>query len=222
MHYLFFFIMASLAVALAQWHIIEKQMRAMRGSHNVADWFKVPRRDVYCQTFWLWIKACFRSHVWLQVAKFFRSPLPKLGILMAVYIAISLASTGCGTKLAAGGAYNLNPTGTNGVDSSLPDVGFYLADSSFDLAETTLDAAFKIEANNRVFLYQLNPGIKHGLDSIRKQSWSVIGDYTKARAKYIASHDPASLTDMQTANNQISTLSAQATDLVTTTNSIAQ
>lgn len=134
-------------------------------------------------------------------------------------ILCTLASTGCQSKgLAAGGAYNLNPTGTNGTDSSLPDVGFYLVDSAFDLGETTLDAALKIEMNNRAFYFKLNPAIKHSLDAIRPQAYAAITEYTTARAAYIATHSTNSLAIMQAANNQISGLSAQATDLVTTTN----
>ena len=141
--------------------------------------------------------------------------------IAALSLAMVFGSMGCKTnELAAGGAYNQNPTGTNGTDSALPDVGFYLVDSAFDLGETTLDAALKIEANNRAFYFKLNPVIKHSLDSIRPQAWKAIGQYTAARADYTATHSTNSLAVMQAANNQISTLSAEATSLVTTTNAI--
>jgi len=110
----------------------------------------------------------------------------------------ALLITACKTpKLAPGGAYTTtitNMVGTNIVLTSTSDLGLYTADSSFKLAYQTLDTVFTFERNNRQYLWNLSPAIKHTLDQVRAQAWPIVGEYVTARAAYLANPTPAGLT----------------------------
>jgi hypothetical protein len=139
--------------------------------------------------------------------------------LFVAGLALSVVSCG-GGKLASGGLYapsayvvTISPTGvlsTNLVATSQPDLAFYAVDASFDLAESSLDAAFKIELNNRAMLFKLSPSIKHTLDQIRPVAWKVIKDYSAARTAYAALPTPTGLSNLQSSLSKISALSAAA------------
>lgn len=113
---------------------------------------------------------------------------------MKYILALALCAftlVGCQTSnLETGGAY---APGTNGVATVEPDMPFFVIDSAFDLAYSSIDAAFKFEKDNRAYLWKLNPKIKHTFDSIRPQAQSVVSQYTTARKVYIKNPVPAQL-----------------------------
>jgi hypothetical protein len=120
--------------------------------------------------------------------------LPLLGVIGLMGL------MGCSsTKLEQGGAYAPVITNSAGVVSLSmePDYAFFVADSAFDLAVSSLDAAFTFERVNRAMLWQVSPQIKHGLDSIRPQAVQVKVDYATARAAYVANPVPANLSTLQ-------------------------
>ncbi len=88
-------------------------------------------------------------------------------------------------------------TTTNVTATQAPDIMLYALDSSFDLAESTIQGVFKAERDNRAFLWSVSPQIKHSLDKIRPVAWDVIRRYTQARSVYLANPTPANLTVMQ-------------------------
>ena len=129
--------------------------------------------------------------------------------LLAIAIWVSLLVPACSTtKLEPGGAYA--PAGTNGVAVVAPDYAFFIADSSFDLAYSALDAAFTFERDNRALLWNVSHKIKHTLDQLRPQALTVRNQYIAARVAYIANPTPAGLSTLQTALAKIKQLSAAA------------
>ncbi len=128
-------------------------------------------------------------------------------ILLAV--ALVLAVAGCNkATLQTGGAYSgVTPAGvTNGT----PDMAFFIADSSFDLAYATLDGAFKFEQDNRATLWAISPGIKHTLDGIRPQAANLAKQYLDARGSYIANPSSSGLSSVNRILAQVETLAAMA------------
>lgn len=114
---------------------------------------------------------------------------------------LSLTFTACKTpKLEAGGAYAqsvTNTVGTNLVITATSDLTLYSADAAFELAYKTLDAVFLIERNNRQYLWNLSPNIKHTMDSIRVTAQQVVNEYADARTAYLAHPTPLGLTGVQ-------------------------
>jgi len=110
--------------------------------------------------------------------------------------------------LAPGGAYA--PVDANGNPIQAPDMVFYNIDAAYDLAYSTVDAAFRFERDNRTLLWKVSPQIKHTLDSIRPQAVSANADYLRARAAYMANPTPAGLTALQTVLSKISQLATAA------------
>lgn len=45
--------------------------------NKLSDSWKVPGRQVYCETFGVWLKTCFYCHVWLRIRP--TPALPKIG-----------------------------------------------------------------------------------------------------------------------------------------------
>lgn len=133
-----------------------------------------------------------------------------LAVSLCAVLALSLGS-GCGsTKLESGGAYA--PAATNGdgtVSATLaPDLGFYVVDSAFELAYSTVDAAFAFERNNRAALWKLSPEVKHGLDAVRLQASLVRLKYAQARQAYTANPVPANLELLQQVLGEAQALAA--------------
>lgn len=107
-----------------------------------------------------------------------------------------LIGAGCSGSLAPGGAYA--PLLTNSVTgattpAAAPDYQFFLYDSAYQTAWNGINAAFDFEANNRAWLWKLDPNIKKTLDGIRPQAVSANADYLTARGGYLANPTPAGL-----------------------------
>lgn len=154
-------------------------------------------------------------------------PLSLIAFLLLPVFLIGCA--GANSKLEVGGAYApatfqvaTNSSGgisTNVVQTLVPDLAFYAADATFDLAYSTIDGAFKFERDNRSMLWSISPNIKHTLDGIRPTAWKVVQRYTAARAAYMANPTPVGLSLLQDAATKIQALAAAAqaaTSTVTT------
>ena len=125
-------------------------------------------------------------------------------------IVAPLVHTGCSkATLQPGGAYD-PITVSGGVTNSAPDMPLFLADSAYQLAYKTLDAAFTTEKNNRDMLWKVSPSIKHALDDIRPDAVKFNADYLAARDVYIANPVPANLTGVQAILAKIQQLSVTA------------
>jgi hypothetical protein len=137
-----------------------------------------------------------------------------LRIIPIVTLAVSLGLCGCKTsKLEAGGTYTT--TITNVVNGSsvvltTSDLPLYTADAAFGFAYKTLDAAFLIERNNREYLWNISPAIKHTLDQVRVTASQVVDDYLAARAAYISNPTPAGLTGVNAVLAKIQQLMSAA------------
>jgi hypothetical protein len=90
-------------------------------------------------------------------------------------------------------------------------MAFYTVDATYDLAYSTLDAAFKFERDNRALLWKASPTIKHTLDAVRPQAVQVNAEYLTARAAYIANPIPAGLSTLQSILAKVQQLSVTAT-----------
>lgn len=145
--------------------------------------------------------------VWSIVDKLRRNPAPAAltppspggrgsVALVAFGVGLMLVVAGCGTtRLETGGAYApVDPAGNATVQ---PDFAFYATDAAFDLAYSSLDGAFKFEADNRALLWKLTPSIKHGLDQVRPQASDVAIKYALARRVYLLNPVPANLAPLQ-------------------------
>lgn len=111
-------------------------------------------------------------------------------ILFAALTLLIGVGAGCrnpSAKLEPGGAYTV----------PAPDYAFYTIDAAYDLAYSSINAAFKFEYDNRAYLFGVSPQIKHTLDSIRPQALDADKQYLAARAAYIANPTPAGLTGLQ-------------------------
>lgn len=143
-----------------------------------------------------------------------------LAVFLSVLCLAGLVA--CKTNLAPGGAYSTVTTNltvstdangllsTNTVLTPAPDLPLFIADSSYQLAYTAMDAVFTTERNNRTFLWGLSPTIKHTLDGIRPQAVQANRDYLVARAEYIANPVPANLTGVQSVLAKIQQLATAA------------
>lgn len=120
--------------------------------------------------------------------------------LLALLAAVS-GFTGCGgtTKLEPGGAYAPGATNAAGVfvPASAPDVGLFIADSSYKLAYDAVDGVLKFERDNRAQLQAASPKIKTALDSIRPKVVDIDLRWARARQAYKANPIPANLSVMQ-------------------------
>ena len=115
----------------------------------------------------------------------------KIKNLLLIIAVVVLA--GCASKkLETGGAYA--PTdAVTGMPISNPDLPFFLTDSAYRIAYSTVDAVFMFERDNRLMLWKLNPEIKRTLDKIRPQAVSANIEYLKGRAAYMANPTPPNL-----------------------------
>jgi hypothetical protein len=154
----------------------------------------------------------------MNLRSLIRKLVPTLGAL--AICSMVFAPLGCTKQLAQGGAYapGITTSSTNSTGgivlaftpTTAPDYGFFVVDSAFSLAYTTLDTAFTIERDNRAFLWKLDPNIKHTLDSIRPDSVKWKNAYLDARKSYLLTATPAGLSAMQTALTQIQNAAAAA------------
>jgi hypothetical protein len=127
--------------------------------------------------------------------------------ILILLCALSLIAVGCGkTTLQPGGAYA--PTNSVGVVSA--DMPFCIVDGAFDLAYAILDAAFKIERDNRAQLWATTPSIKLTLDEIRPRAAQAVFYYTQARKAYKAMPTPAGLKWCQEAMADMQKISTEA------------
>lgn len=127
---------------------------------------------------------------------------------------------GCAHRLEPGGAYaptmlvlTTNAGGlliTNQVATIAPDYAFFICDSLYGFAKSTMDLAFKTERDNRLVFWRLSPDIKHALDKIRPSAFDADVAYLKAREAYLASPVPANLTALETALARLQSLSTAA------------
>jgi hypothetical protein len=152
-------------------------------------------------------------------------PANKLPIaLLLIGVTASMFMVGCAgsnARLEAGGAYAPAViTSTTNVDGTVttstafsqePDFGYFAVESSFDEAESIIQAAFKFERDNRSMLWKISPEIKHSLDKIRPTAWEVVKGYIDARDAYIKNPTPTGLTAMQAALSKIQALAHAAT-----------
>lgn len=111
--------------------------------------------------------------------------------------------TGCANTLEVGGAYA--PTAAVKADAA-----FYQVDMAFDLAYTTLNAAFEYERENRTALWKVSPKIKHALDEIRPKAVDAKRRYALARKAYEKNPTPAGLNDLQTTLSTVQRLGSAA------------
>lgn len=120
---------------------------------------------------------------------------------------MAIALVACRSVLERGGAYApgtfvvaTNDSGvvvTNFIAISAPNRAFYIADASYDLAYSAVDAAFEFERKNRDMLWRLSPSIKKTLDDLRPKAWDVNVKWAKARQAYLMNPTPDGLTDLQ-------------------------
>lgn len=123
------------------------------------------------------------------------------------------------SSLAPGGAYA--PYQTNGIGSNVTvtvnaDMALYDSDLAFQTAYKTLDTLFQFELNNRQFLWNLSPSIKHTLDRIRPEAWTAVQEYTAARTAYIANPTPSGLTGVNQVVAKVQQLLIAATAAIGT------
>lgn len=128
-----------------------------------------------------------------------QSPLPGLGTLGVIAIScLLLFPIGCGkTTLQTGGAYAIVVGTTNMIATAAPDAAFYLVDSAFDFAYSSINAAFQFERDNRAYLWKLSPDIKHTLDKIRPGAVDAVKRYARARKAYMKNSTPPGLSVLQ-------------------------
>jgi hypothetical protein len=108
------------------------------------------------------------------------------------------------------GCAHLEPGGAYAPIGQQPDKAFYLADGSFDIAYSSVDAVFKFESDNRAYLWAVSPNIKHTLDKIRPLALDAATRYAKARAAYIAQPTPTGLTTLQLILTEIQKITSAA------------
>ncbi len=127
-----------------------------------------------------------------------------VAITVAISMLVIAALTGCKGTLAPGGAYNSGSTNTVIVKA---DYSFFVIDSAYRLAYSTIDAAFKFERDNRLLLWGKTKEIKKALDKIRPQAVDINRQYLLARAAYIRNPTPAKLTILNALMLEIQNLS---------------
>jgi hypothetical protein len=126
----------------------------------------------------------------------------KLGVVLLLCLGIGFGAVSCGKTLEPGGAYA--PAG------QVPSLAFFEADSAFDLAYATVNAAFTFERDNRDLLWRTSPQIKHTLDEIRPKAWEWAKSYATARKAYLANPVPSGLPPLEQALSEIQRLAATA------------
>lgn len=141
-----------------------------------------------------------------------KTALLSLALIAAVGLCFA-PLVGCKSTLEPGGAYapavtNVVDGVTNVVATAAPDKAFYAVDSAFLLAYSATDAVFAFERNNRQFLWELSPEIKHTVDKIRPEAVAVRNQYAAARAAYIANPTPAGLSQLEEALAQANRISS--------------
>lgn len=127
-------------------------------------------------------------------------------LIIFACLAFLAAPTGCASRLESGGAY--------AKANQAPDKAFFAVDSAFDIAYSAVDTVFKFEKNNRTFLWQISPEIKHTLDKLRPQAKAAVITYGRARSAYLANPTPAGLTTLQTTLSEMQRLASTAQEIL--------
>jgi len=127
---------------------------------------------------------------------------PPVGLWL---LCAALLCGGCVTpdRLEQGGAYAASET-----QAAQPEL--YAIDASFEMAYSALDATFKYERDNRLLLWKLSPGIKKGLDQLRKEAGIVRDDYALARTIYLENPTPAGLDELRTQLSKLNNANSAA------------
>ena len=137
--------------------------------------------------------------------------------MAALVFGLAFTLTGCAHKLESGGAYAPVVVTTNADGATVtntvvqPDYAFYVADATFDLAYSAVDAAFKFERDNRALLWKTSPEIKKALDKIRPQAAAIVQEYGRARAAYLLNPTGANLSTLETIIAKLKQITAAAT-----------
>lgn len=149
--------------------------------------------------------------------RYFRFLFP-LPIICSIFFFL----VGCKTpNLEQGGAYNPAPVTnviTGSVSDAPADVLLFSADASWKLAYTTLDTAFKIEADNNALLLQKAPDVVKTTNKIRAQAVIVAEQWASARKAYLAAPSPQGKSRIDDILAQIQQLSSTATQVVINAN----
>jgi hypothetical protein len=89
-------------LSILVFHIYRRDtMNRQYGQRSMQDYYKVPMREVYCQTFSVWVMACLRCHVWLRVTSPVMTPLPKIGLIALLMSTFVFCGATCKNPSAA-------------------------------------------------------------------------------------------------------------------------
>lgn len=131
--------------------------------------------------------------------------------ILSILLLLSLFASGCALfnqqKLETGGAYAASET-----QAAMPEL--YAIDSSFDLAYTALDTAFKYEKANRTALWAINPMIKKRMDALRVEAQRVNIDFAVARQTYLANPVPGNLSTLNQVLGKLQAANAVALTVI--------
>lgn len=126
-----------------------------------------------------------------------------LALILGVAGLVLTGPTGCHTtRLEQGGAYALTNT--------VPDMQFFVVESTYDIAYSSVLAVMKFERDNRLMLWNISPQIKHTLDGIRPKVVEADKAYVAARASYILNPTPVGLTPLNESLQKMQQLLATA------------
>lgn len=133
--------------------------------------------------------------------------MKKLFVFASVLAIVSMAgfTTGCKTP-------TLEPGGAYAVTNQVADTALFVADGAYQVAYKSLDFAFTFERANEALLWKMNPNIKHTMDKLREQAWSLNVQWSKARQAYVAQPIPSNMSALKTvlAHMQKLAVTAQA------------
>lgn len=133
--------------------------------------------------------------------------------IVALTVVPIVAITGCGhATLEQGGAYAPATTNVDGsvVITQRPDFEFFVVDEAYQLAYDSINTTFEFERNNRAWLWQISPEIKHSLDKIRPAAQTARVKYAVARAAYLQNPVAANLSTLQTVLEEAKAVAAAA------------
>jgi hypothetical protein len=142
----------------------------------------------------------------------------QIGLFTAVMMSVgTLAWSGCNkSTLAPGGAYapatfvtNADGTVTT-TQTVMSDMAFYITEASFLLAASTIDTAFRFEAENEMMLWRISPEIKHTMDKIRPDATQAVMAYKAARNEYKKHPTPTGLDLLQTLLSKVQQVATSA------------
>lgn len=120
--------------------------------------------------------------------------------LVIIGVFVTTGSSCRGDRLEPGGAYAPVLTNIDGTvtPTAAPDLPFFIVDSSYDLAYSTILTLANMERDNRLFFWAISPDIKHTLDKWRPEIVRINVEYHRARIAYKANPTPAGLSGLET------------------------